>query len=707
MADSEQLFYPQQQPPPPPPAEVGTGVVLALLAVLLLLAIILGVIGFGLAVDNKKKLNEKETLHSFQMVLACWTFEAELLDKNVTITVQYSCPSGHCNKGDVVFHLPTFGYSFNDDALDVGCSALFTIDGFIPEKVRHNVQTWKSYYLNEEVSGKEVRMQVSNAGALYIFPEDGVQFFDPRGYVFQSTDFVYFVHKHLDDTEHLVPPPHRLTNGSSAPEITSTFFFGFLEYHDSAFYDGKVLAAWPDNSEAVGGVDRDRVQIATHTATVDADSGAFAPDSPIAVAIPSATGFYALEGSADIDPTDPMNMAVAYLHVNLSAFPGAAGGDPTDLMNAGIIRVARSADGGQTWDSINLSAALPEALYTGDGPMMVYDDFGNLWLSDMFAKTGANLRFFLVGGPLLFNITRFFVSTDKGASFVFVGEFGTPESPADPLTQEANLFDYPRGCIGGDGSGGQAFFMVPWNEMVWDNGTFVIRHPVMWVPINGFNDYGTPQIHYISLALWTPDDLFTTLIESELIVAPTGEMILCGWAAGRTLAAEEGRKKRAYVHEEALGIGSVPVSSMVCFSNPKGLTDMDAFEGPFLAARVSSVQAPSYQTVRGVPFWGFGMAYDTLRNRTYVGVVDEQTPFSGNFVLYVAFSPDLGKTWSAPRLVTDQLSGGRGHLHLRHDRVTGNVLLTWSDTVGTGDPLEINVYAGVLNADFLDSWTMT
>ena len=175
---------------------------------------------------------------------------------------------------------------------------------------------------------------------------------------------------------------------SSRSSTGSDTVFGFQIGLDAA--GGRFHAAWADNSPGLAGnPDRPNTDIAT--ARIDAATSAVSPNLNLNMAEASQ-----IEPAIAVDPVDPRFVAAAWAQSLSLGF--------TSLF------VARSQDGGATWQSQNILDGAGE-------PELGFDSFGNLFVAFIERKNGLETPF---------PVARLWLSTDRGASFTPVASFPAP-----------------------------------------------------------------------------------------------------------------------------------------------------------------------------------------------------------------------------------------------------------------------------------------
>src|SRR5918994_5382966 len=178
------------------------------------------------------------------------------------------------------------------------------------------------------------------------------------------------------------------TGSSSRLSVGNDATFGFQIGLDAAA--GVVHAAWADNSPTLAGnPDLPNSDIAT--ARIDTTTLGVAPNINLNEAPASQ-----IEPSIAVDSGDPRFVAAAWAQSLSLGF--------TSLF------VARSADGGATWERRNILDGAGE-------PELGFDSFGNLFVAFIERKNGLETPF---------PVARLWLSTDHGASFAPVESFPAP-----------------------------------------------------------------------------------------------------------------------------------------------------------------------------------------------------------------------------------------------------------------------------------------
>lgn len=180
----------------------------------------------------------------------------------------------------------------------------------------------------------------------------------------------------------------RISAGSSTRLTVRQDAFGLQIGLDAAA--GVVHAAWADNSSTLGG-NPDLPNLDIAAARVDAASAGVSPNVNLNGAPASQR-----EPSIAVDPRDPRFVVAAWAQSLSLGF--------TSLF------VARSADGGATWQRQNILDGAGE-------PELGFDSFGNLFVAFIERKFGLETPF---------PVARLWLSTDHGASFAPVEAFPAP-----------------------------------------------------------------------------------------------------------------------------------------------------------------------------------------------------------------------------------------------------------------------------------------
>ena len=179
-----------------------------------------------------------------------------------------------------------------------------------------------------------------------------------------------------------------ISAGTSSRLSASQTAFGHQIGLDAA--GGRIHAAWADNSAVLpGNPDRPNLDIAV--ASIDGATLAVSPNRNLSTAPASQ-----FEPAIAVDQGDPRLVAAAWAQSLSLGF--------TSLF------VARSGDGGVTWESQNILDGAGE-------PELEFDAFGNLFVAFIERANGLETPF---------PVARLWMSTDRGASFAPVASFPAP-----------------------------------------------------------------------------------------------------------------------------------------------------------------------------------------------------------------------------------------------------------------------------------------
>ena len=604
----------------------------------------------------------------------------------------------------VSLHIPAFSFELPEATPGF----VFTLDGFLPRKIWPNDPLYQSFFAGNDNEGDNFQVHVTNAGSLIFLATEGL-FFTPGAHQVQATTVTYFLTGSICDHK----PPKNVQASSGPSNVVGTdnnvLPFDYLEFHQISIYNDRFAIWWPDNARDLSPQGRNHLSLVVRTGTFKnskCGKSEIVFDGPPVVAINAPEGVFFVEGAITINPTNPNNIFVASVVGDYRVTPGqtknnvvlAQEGNPVGQREVFQYWTAVSFDKGKTWTATRRDGTPGYPNFPLDGRTPTFDKFGNLWTAGIAAADGQSITNFLNGfttGGLPGVPITFGVSTDGGQTFQDVAPSPVPlPVPINTATQFFNLQDYPKATFGGDGQGGYAFYLNTTYVLINFDGTGQLSKYLTYVPVQGFNNFGTVVSLQIPQTLVTQDNpLEINLTASEIVVSDQGKIMLWGIGANFCCLSPEN------VHQCV-----VDTTGVVNFDLPNKTTDT-AFSGPFAAAKTNiggSLSVVPFQPVRGLLPQGFGMAYDPDIDRFYAALVDEQPLGSGDMVVYLLFSDNNGQTWSQPVLIADRIKKARGNVNMHRDPVSGNILFAWQDARGQKNQEEVNTFIAIMTKKQLD-----
>lgn len=329
-------------------------------------------------------------------------------------------------------------------------------------------------------------------------------------------------------------------------------------------------------------------------------------------------------------------------NVQLFAASNALGTTPS------VLFAAQSSDGGVTWTpSTNSSGQLASTsgtapISSGD-PRAVFDQFGNLFLTEL----GANGNAILV-----------LMSTDGGKTFALLDSFASqgsaPLSSDDP--EDASV-DQPSIAVGPGGMPGTASVWVTYADIA-DSTVFVAGAAVTGLGLVG-------SFHLIDVGHEQPGNF------GNIAVGPSGQVVVT-W--------------------ENFGTAS-PQNAIMVSTNTTGVTNPANFSQPVALSPLGL----SDSTIPPQPFRGITpdirLAWDESggphNGRLYLTYTDLPDPkdFPNDSDIFLRYSDNLGVNWSTPVQVnTDTTNNSQFFASVAVDQSTGDVAVAWYDA--RNDPLD-------------------
>jgi len=337
-----------------------------------------------------------------------------------------------------------------------------------------------------------------------------------------------------------------------------------------------------------------------------------------------------------VNPNDPNNLQVF----------AASNSDTTPSS----LFAARSSNGGVTWTpSTNSSGVLTSTgglvPNSGGDPKAVFDQFGNLFLTEMSSDNKSILVL---------------MSADGGRTFTTIQQYASQGSATsisdDP---EHASVDQPSVAVGPGNQPGTGSVWVTYADIA-DNTVFVAG-----APVTGLGQVGSFQLE---------DDISGAGQLGNfgnIAVGPSGQ-VLVTW--------------------ENFGNAN-PQDAIMVSANPDGLKNSANFSTPLALSPVLPFSFPD--TITPQPFRGISpdirLAWDRSsgphNGRVYLTYTDapDFTNFPNDTDIFLRYSDNNGATWSAPVRVNDDTLSSQFFASVAVDQSTGDVAVAWYDT--RNDPL--------------------
>ncbi len=556
----------------------------------------------------------------------------------------------------VSIHIPAFNFTLPVDGY------IFTEAGFLPRKIWPGDVVPQAFSLKSDQTGLGYDLYVTNAGSLLVY-DIGGGFLPAGSYTTHATTVTYLL---TPRSRFKAPKNIRLTKQTSNATLLNDFGGDFFEFYDNSIVKDTFAVCWADNSKANSPNGRNHLDWIVRTGKIDPKTGKIKKlNDPVIVFKAPKEDYFFTEGSVVIDPFDSNHLFATAVSIYAPIF--------FTSKNGSHVWGAVSFDGGKTWDVQRIDGKFGFPFIPEDGIEPVFDDFGNLWISYIYSKTIEKYN-----NPI--NIV-YAVSTDGGLTFKKVGNINAPSHP----NFELNLFDYPRAAFGGDGQGGQAFWVS--FTHYFDDPTSPYGYGsqlyISYIPVTGKGEYGKVVHKPIASATFPP---FPGFEEPEITVTPDGKVYLVGYSFD----------------------SNYNNNHLYLLVNPTGIVNLgpDSFSGrkDFAFSNVGKTNTViPLQPSRNINCYSYGISYDPDLNRLYVGLVDMQPDFSGNMTLSLLHTDDDGQTWSIPRPIANTHLQARGEFNMSRDPFFGNLLFSWFDARGQQDQAEVNTFMAILTKKELNS----
>jgi hypothetical protein len=489
--------------------------------------------------------------------------------------------------------------------------------------------------------------------------------------------------------------------------------FGF------AFHNGKMAAAWMENSEFVppyptcvdANCTSGQSPVLFKVASVQVNSPQDIIVGPNVVAAPAQPGFFQGQPYVTIDPNNTNRIAILggnYLLNN--------GG--TNISSVGMT-ITTSNDGGKTW---NVNTSLRNNINSEDSKIPIpigaleetdnriqYDRFGNLYIAYLsgFAPSFSTLSTnqFPLFGYLA-------VSTDHGKSFKVIQKF----DPRNTL-QGSTGYDFPELAVGFDqvavGMTNYSptavagdFYIVPIKGL----GKF--GEPRLFQNPNGFftgNGYGaisfSPQggllipqlLLYLEDNFQSFDSIFTSFLPSGATTLPANRVYQPFRNIG--VGGRAGYPPQQTRETGGRGTWGQPHVAYVYNSRHYGRVYIAYLDNPRVPGWPTAMTSGNYGPC-STPF---------TNPPTPPPVTCSQFPFYAYTNVYIAYSDDDGATWSEPYAIPKKIrypkqnpAATRIMPSIAIDQTTGNIGVAWLDAVNDPKDVKVQVFATVIPWDFFD-----
>ncbi|MEZ0263739.1 MAG: sialidase family protein [Phycisphaerae bacterium] len=318
----------------------------------------------------------------------------------------------------------------------------------------------------------------------------------------------------------------------------------------------------------------------------------------------------------------------------------------TDWSNGSQVIVSRSLDGGKTWAKSLITSAQDRLI--ANTPRVdaraVFDSYGNLYVAYMCGASYTETRIVVAR------------STDGGATFAAGNvTYAVAGTQFDP--------DAPALATGVNPGGGQAIWM-------------------------SFTDYDARRVRVVSatstgLGRWTNFGNLTTVSDrwgsySSISVGPSGQVAVAYQADDSTQG-----PSALYVAVDPDGLGKVKFGADVLVST----TNVGGWD--FIPAQPN-------RSIDAEPKVAFDKSTKATRGRLYFLYTDENGNETNDTDVFLRYSSDNGRTWTARKRVNDDTTRTSQFLPaLSVDPVTGFVGATWYDARASANNTAVQYYGAV------------
>lgn len=447
--------------------------------------------------------------------------------------------------------------------------------------------------------------------------------------------------------------PHNFKISKRSSNIIGTYSDQVvgIDYGDAFRNDirgDRVAFCWNQTVEGVP-LDETTTQLVVCTGKLNSENKLKLNKPVVAFTPPNKGGTF--DSQVLIDPKNPDHLVAAasqYAFNNLAA--------PFPFLPIQIT-ILHSFDFGKTWESqpgplygitIKPNLAIEEQ-------MMLFDDFGNLYLAFFIFSVGTNDSIFPIREWQLFN------SIDGGLTWknIFVIQSSNPKA----------FPDFPQLAFGPDGKGGHALWYA------WTNLQGFLVPPVFcdiyagYLPVLGRGDFGTHVEHKLS------NIPTNTAANVQLAVGNNGQVFLA-----------------AQQYNPVDFLSPAFDSRMFLYLNPTGTVDFtptsfqrqqDIFVTNIGQDQYTDPTPVSWQPARGFfPDAVNFFAYDKKKSRLYAVIIDRKPNF--DIADYVAISyiytDNNGASWSKMFPVNDVHFASRGLASVAFEQDKGLMSIGFYDT---------------------------
>ena len=569
---------------------------------------------------------------------------------------------------------------------------LYTVEGFLPKKVRPNDIENRSWLVASNNGMSEAFSFTQDPSTLPV---------PPAGYILQVTNFGGLVIQTAGTfgnsaspgaqivlpttVSYIVKPQRELkfnTKITSAPTNVTQFTgaganTALRDFHTNDAFAGIVAFTWSDNSNQVdktNGV----MNLMVTVGKIGKD-GKLKTRKPVQLTN-LAPGFFLFDTAVAINRTNKNNIVVTYSVANES--------NPFETGIFIPICRAVSLDGGKTWpapfDGVNslplngltniqpTGFVVPGLVRGGseDGIRCQSDKFGNIWCyaTNAFDDFGN-----------LINQPFFMVSTDQGITYTLV--YTTPF----PDIANGFFYDFPQFCFGGDGLGNYGlWFRTDYGTPETGDQYF----DVGFIPITGLGQYDASATTFAELKAFT-----NNLQIGSITASSDGRMWIFGYTTGF-----------------GPSLMAAPMSSItsmrMTFKSPGAIDSNYAGPWDFNIANYADAILLSGQDLSypGNSYFNSVQTniYDDKRQALYQTSIGHAPDLGQDMRLYFAISRDNGQTWSQPIDISNSDIGNRGFQSMALDVEKGDLYFGWYDGRHNPDAGDLNYYGTVIPAKTLD-----
>lgn len=418
----------------------------------------------------------------------------------------------------------------------------------------------------------------------------------------------------------------------------------YLDLYFSDIYNDTIATFWTDNS--LGSAPPFQSYGYVRTGTVSANGSVSLGTTQVVFFPP--TGYYCSQGGISINPTNPNNMIANCLFL----------GGTTGLQ----LWVGVTTNGGTSWSTKQIDTGSIPPNASGDNNAL-FDIYGNYWLTNVATVNGKQTLTMLL-------------SSDGGTTFSVAAEFN-----ASTYITNGNYFDFNQMTFGSDGSTGHALYFA--SDLI-VTGTLTETPSIGYIPVTGLGTYGTPTM--VPITNYAINGVF-----GSPAVTNNGTLYLNYYGTVRDVT--YGYYYLITINNGISGINSQAISNWQLWATNNLSVPVAASPGPETAYTSTNAKA-----TRGMlpPFPVRTLAYDNTKGALYAIMCNPDPVYSQNCSLYLAASTNGGSTWSAPYYIKKYALGNCLQPSISIDSISGNVFITWYDSVSDPTANQYVQYMGAI-----------